>query len=708
MRILALVSDAFGGHGGIAKFNRDLLSALCAMPEVEQVVGLPRLTPESPGTLPAKLAYVTAGVGGKLRYGVAALKTAIASAKSQNPTSQANNPKRKPRFDLILCGHINLLPVAFAARGACRAPVVLVVHGIDAWQPTRSWLVNRLARRVDAVVAVSEFTRKRFCSWARPDRARSFILPNCVDLSHFTPGPKNPALLDRHDLRDRIVLLTVARLSAQERYKGIDAVLDVFPALAREIPNLSYLIVGDGTDRERLAQKAAALGLAGRVVFAGWVSNAETVEYYRLADAFVMPGRGEGFGIVYLEALACGVPVVASKADASAEVVRGCELATMVDPGDLHEIQTAVLRALQSARGIVPPTARHYSKEGFRARCFEIVRALNTPALAESGVAKPLAVEALSPRCAVGGCEQSGDDRPTTPPGSPEQSTPQTPMNLSQAQARNWEWWEQNPMTYDWEHTLRLAPGSREWFDEVDRRFLSSAYFARDGSRRPFGRFLYPELLAGKDVLEVGCGMGTHAALLARAGARLTAIDLTERAVQSTRRRFELFGLSGQIERADAEKLPFPDASFDFVWSWGVIHHSSRFEDCLAQIARVLRPGGRLMLMVYYRPCIVYYVNCGLIRGVLLGQLLRKPLHQIYVDSGDGFYARVFTRRELRGHLEQAFADIRLSVVGIKAELFPIPRTRFKEALESVTPDWLASAVLGRWGSMIVAEAVRK
>lgn len=263
-------------------------------------------------------------------------------------------------------------------------------------------------------------------------------------------------------------------------------------------------------------------------------------------------------------------------------------------------------------------------------------------------------------------------------------------------------------MTYDWEASMTLPPGSREWFEEIDRRFLGASYFAKGQNGEPFGRFLRPETMTGKDVLEVGCGMGTHASLLSAVGANLTAIDLTERAVESTRRRFELFGLRGQIERADAEQLPFSAASFDFVWSWGVIHHSSSFDRCLQEMARVLRPGGRLMLMVYYRPSIVYYLNCGLIRGVLFGQLLKKSLHQIYVEASDGCYARVFDRGELTALLAEHFEKIQLSVCGLKSELFPIPRTRFKKFLENVTPDRLASAILGRWGAMIVAEAIRK
>ena len=131
-------------------------------------------------------------------------------------------------------------------------------------------------------------------------------------------------------------------------------------------------------------------------------------------------------------------------------------------------------------------------------------------------------------------------------------------------------------------------------------------------------------------------------------------------------------------------------------------------EACLTEITRVLRDNGRLFLMVYYRPSLVYYLHCGFFRGVLLGQLLRKPLQQIYVDASDGFYARVFNKRELHALLEPSYEQISFSVIGLKAELYPLPRTRFKEKLEQLTPDWLASAVLGYVGSMIVVEAVKK
>jgi phosphatidyl-myo-inositol dimannoside synthase len=356
MRIFALVTDAFGGHGGIARFNRELLSALCSHPDVEQVVALPRLLPEPPGDLPEKLVFDTSGVGGKLKFVLAVLHSAF----------------RTPRSAIILCGHIHLLPVAFLIRLFRRVPIVLVVHGVDAWQPTRRWLVDRLVRKIDVLISVSDFTRQRFLAWARPVRAQRFRLPNCVDLTAFTPGPKHPGLMERYGLRESTVLLTVARLSAQERYKGVDEVLAVLPELAREIPNLRYLVVGDGTDRARLVQKAASLGLADRVRFAGYVAEREKVDHYRLADAFVMAGWGEGFGIVYLEALACGVPVLASKLDASREAVLDGKLGVLVNPKSPAELRAGILRVLRERPRGVPAELNHFDRDHFRARCGEI------------------------------------------------------------------------------------------------------------------------------------------------------------------------------------------------------------------------------------------------------------------------------------------------------------------------------------------------
>jgi ubiquinone/menaquinone biosynthesis C-methylase UbiE len=281
------------------------------------------------------------------------------------------------------------------------------------------------------------------------------------------------------------------------------------------------------------------------------------------------------------------------------------------------------------------------------------------------------------------------------------------PIVASDPQQLNRGWWESNPMTYDWEKTLQIESGTLQWYDEIDRRFLDSAYYAKGANGEPFGRFLNPDLVRGKQVLEIGCGMGTHAELLLRNGACLTAIDQTATAVDATRRRIQLKHLHAQVLQQDAEKLNLPDRAFDVVWTWGVIHHSSSTEQCVREIHRVLRPGGRLMMMVYYRPSLVFFVHCGLIRGIFMGQLFRQSIHEIYVNATDGYYARIFSKSDLRRLLARHFHSLRITVVGLKAELYPIPRNRLKIALERLTPDWFAKAILGKFGSMVVVEAIR-
>jgi glycosyltransferase involved in cell wall biosynthesis len=143
--------------------------------------------------------------------------------------------------------------------------------------------------------------------------------------------------------------------------------MEVLPELSVKIPNLTYLIVGDGDDRPRLQAKAKELQLDGRVVFTGFVSEAEKVDHYRLADAYVMPGRGEGFGIVYLEAMACGIPTVGSKLDGSADALRGGSLGILVDPNDRSDIMRGIVEAL--ARGKhVPEGLDYFSFENYCGR----------------------------------------------------------------------------------------------------------------------------------------------------------------------------------------------------------------------------------------------------------------------------------------------------------------------------------------------------
>ncbi len=354
-RILVLLTDAFGGHGGIGKFNRDLLTALANDPSVSQVVALPRLMPDSPGAIPDKVVYLTNSLGGKLSF----LRAVFGLLRDRRG------------FDLIVCGHINLMPIAYLARMIMRAPLLLITHGIDVWRPTRSTLVNYLVRKVDAFISVSELTKRRFISWSGISPSKGRILPNCFDPSSFTPGTKNPDLLRHYGLEGKTVLLTTGRLASEERAKGFDEIIELLPELRKQIPNIAYLIIGDGNDKARLEEKVRQLKVRDLVVFTGYVNESEKTAHYRLADAYVMPSRGEGFGIVYLEAMACGIPAVGSAVDGSKEALRGGALGILVDPNDPSSIMRGILEALARPK-CVPVGLDYFSFANYEKRLHAI------------------------------------------------------------------------------------------------------------------------------------------------------------------------------------------------------------------------------------------------------------------------------------------------------------------------------------------------
>lgn len=369
MRTLVLLTDAYGGHGGIAKFNRDMLRALCAYPSCEAVIALARLGEPYSLDLPPRLEFRAESRASKVRY----VRNVVQSLA------------RGERFDAIICAHIHLLPLAALSARWARAPLVLLIHGIEAWRPPKGRLIRRAIRYVDAVVAVSAFTRDRFLEWAGSGQRRSFILPDCVEIECFGVGPKPAYLLDRYDLHGRKVILTVGRISSKERYKGHDEVLQILPSLVRETPELRYVIVGDGDDRPRLERKVANLRMHEHVIFTGYIDEAEKADHYRIADAFVMPGRGEGFGIVYLEAMACGVPVVASSLDASSETLSSEGLAYVVDPDDSEKLKDSIKEALAEGERRIPPGLWKFAYERFEAEWHRLMSIVLGDALSLAG-----------------------------------------------------------------------------------------------------------------------------------------------------------------------------------------------------------------------------------------------------------------------------------------------------------------------------------
>ena len=332
MRLLALMTDAFGGGGGIAEYNRNWVRALAADP-FRRIDILTRLPPETavqpfPGVSQAHPGRST------IAFAWAVLRQALAT----------------PRPDCLFCGHINFFPLTALIGRLTGLPIWLQIHGIDAWSAPVQLRPSSL-RQAALITAVSDYTRRRFLGWAPVAPERIEVVPNTLDERVFTPAPRPLDLARNLGLTDERIILTVGRLNAAERYKGQDRIIDLMPRLLEQDPRIRYLIAGDGDDRSRLEQRAEDLGVAGKVRFLGKVPQESLPDLYRLANLFVLAGFGEGFGIVLLEAMACSTPVVASSRDGSREAVMEGKLGAVVDPEDSDALFGTILSGLSSPRG---------------------------------------------------------------------------------------------------------------------------------------------------------------------------------------------------------------------------------------------------------------------------------------------------------------------------------------------------------------------
>jgi SAM-dependent methyltransferase len=189
--------------------------------------------------------------------------------------------------------------------------------------------------------------------------------------------------------------------------------------------------------------------------------------------------------------------------------------------------------------------------------------------------------------------------------------------------------------------TVTTAPKhSRDYYEDVERFRYEMEPFIHSFAQ--FSRWL------GKRVLEVGVGAGTDFIQFALAGAKVAGVDLTDEAVENVRHRLSVYGLEAEsVQQCNAEKLPFPNDSFDLVWSWGVIHHAENMEAVLAEIHRVTKPGGTIKLMVYNtRAPYAWYMY--LRHAFLRGRITKGRRWAIYEFHGESFATKAYTPDELR------------------------------------------------------------
>jgi len=335
IRVHVWVPEMFSTVGGIQTFSRNVLEALSEQVSVDSI----RVVVKNDSW-----AMVLSHNGFRHVNGCGQWPNALRSARF---ASECLRLAWRERPRLILSTHLNFGPLADIINKFLGLPYVLVAHGVEAWDVRQSHLENSL-KHAAKILAISNYTRDRLLQVRGLHKDRVVLLPNTFDSHGFDIAPKPEYLLRRYGLRrSQRVILTVSRLAASERKKGYEEVLRSLPMIRREIPDIHYIIVGQGDDRPRIEALITELELGGYSTLAGYVPDCELSDHYNLCDVFAMPSRQEGFGIVYLEALACGKPVLAGNKDGSVDALCNGELGALVDPENVEEIAQTLLQLLE-------------------------------------------------------------------------------------------------------------------------------------------------------------------------------------------------------------------------------------------------------------------------------------------------------------------------------------------------------------------------
>lgn len=265
---------------------------------------------------------------------------------------------------IIICGHVAQLPVAMLVKFfRPTARYILVAHGIEVWRPFNFW-ERRALKGAWRVFCVSDYTRNELLKNIALKPERVVVLPNALDPELSPDGVDSDAITTSQP-----VILTVSRLSSADRYKGIDHLIDAMPAILEKKPGTKLRIVGRGDDLQRLQYLSREKGVGSSVEFAGYVSDDQLRHEFIRATVFALPSEKEGFGLVYLEAMAHGKPCIAANAGGAPEVITP-ESGVLVPYGDVPALAEAAIKALTTQWNVadIHACANRFSYPVFRER----------------------------------------------------------------------------------------------------------------------------------------------------------------------------------------------------------------------------------------------------------------------------------------------------------------------------------------------------
>lgn len=301
--------------------------------------------------------------------------------------------KAGAKNDLVVLSHINLLLIgSLIKKISPRTRIILLAHGIEVWKPLTSrkkkWL-----RQCDTIIAVSLFTANKLASQQGLAKEKCIVLNNCLD--PFLPLPskhkKSEAFLKRYTFSaNDIIMITLTRLRSKERYKGYDKVIEAMALLKLKYPGIKYILAGsyDAEEKAWVSHLIQQSGLQDKVVLPGYIEEEELEDHFALSDIYIMPSRGEGFGIVFIEAMYYGLPVIAGNIDGSVDALLNGELGQLVHPDNVEEIKNAIANIIENKTSFTPSRkvlTEHFSYETYKEKLEDILSLTPNPSPSGEG-----------------------------------------------------------------------------------------------------------------------------------------------------------------------------------------------------------------------------------------------------------------------------------------------------------------------------------
>ncbi len=334
-QILLVTLQTFSTTGGIQKMTRTLGHSLYHIAKNQQAKFSLWSLYDAPSSLLTQYLPTENFIGFNKARLTFIFKTLLAARHTQH----------------LVLSHINLGVVGVLVKllnPTCK--VYLIAHGIEVWRPL-SKLQKLLLAKCTRILCVSAYTRQQIISRHQIANRRTTVLNNALDPCMPLPADFNkPAYLnERYQLNahDQIIF-TLTRLASTEQYKGYEQVIKAVAELKDDYPRLKYILAGpyDAVEYRRIQQLIQHYRAEQHMMVIGFVPDHELTDHFLLADLFVLPSKKEGFGLVFIEALACGLPVISGNADGSVDAIKHGELGQSVAPEDTEALKEAITRQL--------------------------------------------------------------------------------------------------------------------------------------------------------------------------------------------------------------------------------------------------------------------------------------------------------------------------------------------------------------------------